>query len=520
MNLSLLSFPGSEEADRISRLSFYEIGEEDRVLLKELYEALSPRIERIIDEWYDFLLSRPETRRLLSERVVQEHLKPVQARYFRTLLTGPYDAAYFRERVQIGLVHARVGLEPPWYMGAYRKHQDLVHCHLRQAGHAEEKVSEWLRAYTKVIYFDMALALDSYFASLSREVLHANAALQGVARDLEVRNAQLSHQFRRAQEVSRLKHELLGRVSHELRTPLNAILGYSDLLLDGIDGPLTTTQAASVRRVRQYGTRLLGMIDRLIDTAKAASAGPDPAPFDSVPILRHITEGTRRAADEKGLAFEATIDGTPWVVGEPEGFGLALRQLLENAVSFTLEGSVRLEAKPLDSRVAFIVSDTGVGIPPEERERIFEPFHQVETGDTRTVEGLGIGLALARQTVQAMGGDLRLAGSGPEGSVFVLELPVADGRPAGASPGAGRRREGERRRTVRPAGQKTPWPKRLGEQAGIVRAALQASSSPLTARDLARSFRGAKPARVRSLLDALSLLGHARALGDGRYVGL
>jgi signal transduction histidine kinase len=521
MNPALFSFPGSEETDRASRLRFYEIEEEDRLLLRELYEALSPLIDHIIDDWYDFLLSKPETRRLLSEDLVRNHLKPIQARYFRSLLTGPYDAEYFRDRVRIGLVHARVGLEPPWYMGAYRKHQDLVHCHLRDAGHPQEKIFDWLRAYSKLIHLDMALALDSYFATLSREVMQANAALRVAARDLELRNEQLSQQYRRAQEASKLRQELLGRVSHELRSPLNAILGYSDLLLDGIDGPLTTAQTASVARVRHYGMRLLSMIDRLLDTAKAASAPPDPVPFDPSPIMARMADRAREAAEAKGLRFESSVDGAPRVSGDPEGFGLALGQLLDNAVTFTAVGGVRLETRATGRNASFIVTDTGAGIPLEEQERVFEPFHQLETGDTRSVGGLGIGLALARQTAESMGGALRLDGSGPEGSVFILELPLAEtvGRVRVRSVRA-RREAGRSLEEVREGSVKTAWPRRLGDQAGLVRAALVASSGPLTANDLARSFRGASAGRVRSLLDALSALGQARDLGDGRYSGI
>lgn len=511
MNMALFSFPGSDEAERTSRLQFLEIEDEDRRLLGELYDVLAPRIDQIIDEWYGFLLARPETRELLTPKVVQERLKEMQARYFRTLLTGPYDASYFRERVHIGLVHARVGLPPPSYMGAYRKHQDLVHRQLLSAGHGQERVSAWMRAYSKVIYLDMALALDSYFATLSREVLQANAALEGAARDLETRNEELVRQYRRAQEASKLKRELLGRVSHELRTPLNAIVGYSDLLLDGIDGELSELQAGSVRRVRQYGMRLLAMIDRLIDTAKAASAGPDPAPFDPCPVLERVTTRSREAADAKGLGFRAEVEGVPWLVGEPEAFGLALRQLLENAVSFTSAGRVTLETRVSEGHVTFVVTDTGIGIPPDQEEKIFEPFHQVQGGDTRTVEGLGIGLALARQSVRGMGGTLRLEGSGDGGSVFVLELPRAH---------AGQLKSAPSRRARRVGTTRMPWPRRLAEQAGMVRSALHASSVPLSAGELARSFRGARATRIRSLLDALAELGHAKDLGDGRYISL
>jgi len=414
------------EAERASRLSFLGIDEESRRLLRELREALTPHAQSLVDEWHRCLLARSESRDLLARGRVQEHLRTAQARYFGTLLTGPYDEAYFEERLRIGFIHERVGLEPVWYIGSYGMYQDLVRRSLTGAGHDPQVICRWLGALEKVVYLDMELALDAYFYSKNREILRANEALGQMARRLEERNVELTRQFERAQEASRAKEQFLSKVSHELRTPLSAIMGFADLMADGIDGPVNETQARSLRKIRLQGERMLAMVDQVIDAAKMAAAGiAEPLPFDPTPVLREAVAAAARAAAAKGLGFESRIAAAlPRVLGDREGFALSLDHLLENAVKFTKAGSIHLAAEGSGDTVRFTVSDTGPGIPEAHRDRIFEPFYQVESGDTRAVTGLGMGLTLARQAMERMGGTLELAATGPGGSTFAIELPA------------------------------------------------------------------------------------------------
>jgi len=171
---------------------------------------------------------------------------------------------------------------------------------------------------------------------------------------------------------------------------------------------------------------MLAMVDQMIDAATMAAAGiADPLPFDPTPVLREAAAAAGRAAAAKGLGFEARIAAAlPQVLGHSEGFAIALEHVLENAVKFTKAGSVCLTAERAGDTVRFTVSDTGPGIPEGHRERIFEPFHQVESGDTRAVTGLRMGLTLARQAMERMGGTLELAATGPGGSTFAIELPA------------------------------------------------------------------------------------------------
>jgi len=198
---------------------------------------------------------------------------------------------------------------------------------------------------------------------------------------------------------------------------------------------VTPEQRESLGKIRAHGERLVDMIDQMLDAARMAAAGlAAPRPFDPVPILNDLVRTAAETAEGKGLRFRADLPPrVPRVLGDPEGFRLAVGHLLENAVKFTDRGDVTLAVEGLGDRVRFEVRDTGPGIPEEHRQRIFEPFHQVEAGNTREVTGLGMGLTLARQAVERMGGVLELARTGPAGSTFHVELPRA--REAGGTAG-------------------------------------------------------------------------------------
>ncbi len=418
---------GLDDAAREARLSFLDIGPRDLERLARLRRILLPHLDGLVRDWHDELSRLPQTRKLLSSSRGREHLRTVQVRYFQTLLTGPYDRDYFEDRLRIGFVHERVGLDPAWYTGAYRKFLERVRRFLADQGVDDHTAEQWFASLEKAVFLDMQLALDAYFHTRNQAVLEANRELRKLAEELKAKNEALRIQFARAQEAARIKEEFLSKVSHELRTPLNAILGYADLLADGIEGPVTPEQRESLRKIRAHGERLVDMIDQMLDAARMAAAGlAAPRPFDPAAILNDLARAAGESAEGKGLRFRTELPSRiPPVLGDPEGFRLALGHLLENAVKFTDRGEVALAAEVLGDRVRFRVSDTGPGVPEEHRQRIFEPFHQVEAGDTREVTGLGMGLTLARQAVERMGGVLELAHTGPEGSTFHVELPRA-----------------------------------------------------------------------------------------------
>jgi signal transduction histidine kinase len=325
-------------------------------------------------------------------------------------------------------VHAKVELKPDLYLAAYRKIYDLVREFLLSHTAERERVDAWLGAFQKVMFLDMALALDAYFEASTEKIVEANARLQGVADNLEVRNRELAKQYEQAEAAVRIKQEFLSRVSHELRTPLNAIVGYADLLIDEVDGEVNEEQLRSLTRIRIKGQELAGMIERVIDAAKSAATVIDLRPVDAGSIVNRRAVSIEERAAAKGLAVETRVDpGLPPVMADEQELRTALGQLADNALKFTFSGVIRLEAVNLGASVRLTVSDSGPGIPEEHREKVFAPFYQVEFGDTRTTTGLGMGLTIALRAVERMGGTLQLVAAGPEGSSFAVELSAAEG---------------------------------------------------------------------------------------------
>jgi len=235
-----------------------------------------------------------------------------------------------------------------------------------------------------------------------------------------------SRLFQEAQEASRAKSDFLAVVSHELRTPLTTIMGYTDLLLAGVPAPLPDPSRAFVDRIRTASWHLLGVIEQILLYARMDVGREEVHPErTTLAALAHDAAAlVEPVAAEKGLRL--IVD-----VAEPDApietdltkLRQILLNLLANAVKFTEQGEVRLQIATNGDSFVFRVSDTGRGIPPEYRERVFEPFWQVDSPDTRRIGGPGLGLSVARRLARFLGGDLCLEASGADGSSFLLCLP-------------------------------------------------------------------------------------------------
>ncbi len=243
-----------------------------------------------------------------------------------------------------------------------------------------------------------------------------------------------------AETANRAKSGFLATMSHEIRTPINAIVGYTDLLELGIAGPLTDGQRQQLARIRASGRHLIGLVDQVLDFARIESDvlrvdRRTASPADAVETALTVV---RPQAESRGIQVHAGGggDACPAYLGDPQRVDQILVNLLSNAVKFTQPGgrvSIRCEARggalPGGSAPgrwsALTVEDTGIGIRPEELERIFEPFIQVESGYTRRHGGTGLGLAISLRLARSMGGDLTVDSRPGEGSRFTLWLPAA-----------------------------------------------------------------------------------------------
>jgi signal transduction histidine kinase len=226
---------------------------------------------------------------------------------------------------------------------------------------------------------------------------------------------------------SRAKSEFLAVMSHELRTPLNAIVGYSDLLLLGLPEALSKEAGQAVERILGSADHLRELIDEILSFSRmeAGSEVVHTEQADLGYLVRSVAAGAEALAREKGLDFDLQLPApSVAILTDQDKLRQILRNLLSNAIKFTTQGEVGLEVGLAGSDLIVHVRDTGPGIAPELRERIFEPFWQLEQGRTRRVSGTGLGLGVSRLLARMLGGDITVESEPGKGSTFTVRVPA------------------------------------------------------------------------------------------------
>jgi PAS domain S-box-containing protein len=250
-----------------------------------------------------------------------------------------------------------------------------------------------------------------------------NTKLATANKELELRN-------REVERANRLKSEFLASMSHELRTPLNAIIGFSDLLAEQIAGALSSKQQRFVNHIQQGARHLLALINDILDLSKV-EAGRLELSRENVPVamvLADVLTSIRPAAAAKSIAVHSSIGPDVTVFADRIRFKQILFNLLSNAVKFTPEGGkIWVEATERRGRLTVSVSDTGLGIPIEEQEAIFDAFHQAGATTKGIKEGTGLGLAITRRLVEEHGGRIWVESEPGKGAR--LSFTMQAGRP-------------------------------------------------------------------------------------------
>ncbi|MBI4517507.1 MAG: hypothetical protein HY699_17020 [Deltaproteobacteria bacterium] len=235
--------------------------------------------------------------------------------------------------------------------------------------------------------------------------------------------------YKQAEEGSRLKSEFVAAVSHELLSPLHVILGYGDLLAQGTWGSIDDAARELVERMRHNGRRLLAMVTNVLDLAKADTGHTPlfPGPVDLVELAGDVTDPATLPRPAYITVRTELAPALPVVTTDGHKLRMILGHLLSNAVKFTHAGEVVLSATfdAATAKLSFAVSDTGIGIRPEDVATIFQDFRQLDGALHRRYEGLGLGLPLARRYTDLLGGSLSVRSTPGVGSTFTLALAVA-----------------------------------------------------------------------------------------------
>jgi PAS domain S-box-containing protein len=246
------------------------------------------------------------------------------------------------------------------------------------------------------------------------------ARLSAANRELETRNREI-------EQANRLKSEFLANMSHELRTPLHTVIGFSELLSEEAKGPLNNDQKRFVGHIHKDAHHLLELINDLLDLSKI-EAGKLQLRFETLDLCDVVDDALssiRPQGAAKSIGIETRLPGSMTVEGDRLRLRQILINLLSNAVKFTPEGGhVSVEGAPVGELAQVSVTDTGIGIPQNEQEFVFDKFHQADSNASGRHEGTGLGLTITRQLVQEHGGHIWLRSEPGKGSCFTFTIPL------------------------------------------------------------------------------------------------
>jgi PAS domain S-box-containing protein len=285
----------------------------------------------------------------------------------------------------------------------------------------------------EIVFSEMQLDGERLFVGFMRDITKRRDAERSVreANDqLEQRVAARTRELREANErlmeLDRMKSQFLATMSHELRTPLNSILGFTSLMREGMAGPLTAEQQRQLGFVQSSGEHLLALINDLLDLSRIESGRMDVtvAPFDFAAVAAEVGQNLKPLIEQKGLRLGIHVPHTLPMVGDRRKCYQVLLNLTNNAVKFTERGEVRIDATVQDGRLAASVSDTGIGIRPEQLRLLFEAFRQLDGTPRRLYEGTGLGLHLCRKLLDLMAGEIRVESEFRRGSRFSFTVPL------------------------------------------------------------------------------------------------
>ena len=317
-----------------------------------------------------------------------------------------------------------------------------------RAEDAWERVARLTPARAREVGAHLAAVLEVMLFSGHKALLTSQmhlASMRESYRELTEKNERLEEAYERLKELDRLKSNFLATVSHELRTPLTSIMGYGEMLAEGVAGALSDEQREFVDTIRGKSEQLLGLIMSLLDMSKLEN-GTMPMRAGRLLVGAVLEEAATTlipTAMKKGVTIDLDVShDLPPVYGDGDRLRQVFINLTDNAVKFTPEGGVvRLAARltmdqsmgepglvivaPLRPVIEIRVADNGIGIAEEERERVFDPFYQIDQTSTREFGGAGLGLAIVKRLVEAHQGSIHVEENTPRGAVFVVTLPVA-----------------------------------------------------------------------------------------------
>jgi len=408
------------------RKQFLRLSKAEELGLRTLQPLIVAHVDELVGAFYRHLLSFPGSRKFLTDELISTRLLEAQKRYLFSLVTGPYDLAYEESRRRIGQVHARLGLTPAWYMGAYALYLSLLEPLISEQ--MKNQPAEYLNtrvALTKVVFLDLQLAMEAYIKQSSEAQEYATEQLAGLSRELEKGLEQSREVLRETQKQLRFTERvaelgtLAASMAHEIGTPMNVILGRAEYLMGRTDDD---TMKKGLGTIVAQVERITKLMNQLLSLARLGPA--ELRPLD----LRGTVNGCLDALEER-LSRHGTQVVTEFeedlalINGDADRLMQVVLNLVLNAIqAMPVGGMLTLKAaREGEHRVKLTVGDTGHGIPPHLLPTIFEPF--VTTKEPG--KGTGLGLTVVNGIVQEHGGSICVDSAPGQGTTFTILFPVA-----------------------------------------------------------------------------------------------
>lgn len=262
-------------------------------------------------------------------------------------------------------------------------------------------------------------------ANTNDELQLLSEEFNAMASAIQSRDQELARVNEALQKANRIKDEFSAAMSHELKTPLHAIRAYAQLLLEGIDGPITDGQRKDLESLLAAGDHLLHLIEGILRYSVMEAGGTPPQLHEvrATDVVEQARQNVAHLARSKGLPIETRADGAMTVRADETMLRQILINLLHNAIKYTAQGRITVSTSAQDGQVLFAVADTGPGIPPEDQHEIFEPFRRAGDPARREIDGIGLGLAVVKRYVELQGGRIWFESAEKGGTTFYFTLP-------------------------------------------------------------------------------------------------
>jgi signal transduction histidine kinase len=432
--MPFLSHYGMDDQEQKKRQAFLGITEQDAENVRSLRAIFVHHAKQFAERFYQHLLAHAHTAALLKDPEQLERLKTLQAEYFARLLEGVFDEAYFEGRLRVGHAHQRVGLEPVWYLGAYNQYIQLTFPLFAQAfGENLPQALPTLLSLVKVIFLDIGLALDTYF--------------QDAVEKIRRRNQELQQALGLYWQAQRREEQMRKLVSHEVRGGLAAVITSLEDLVDASGGSLDSATAEELDSITRRCWSLSNLLREMLTTTEVAG----PTWVDTAQIFENLAARFGLYAEGRAIHLHLP-EHTPRVWADLLQLREVFANLVSNAVRYLDKepGRVDISCRPDGEFYLFCVADNGPGIPPQIRERLFEPFVRgpaspspsrpgVTTDKVRSLhrslsvaalrgegrgegrtgpEGTGLGLYFVRTAIEQGGGRIWVESTPDQGSRF------------------------------------------------------------------------------------------------------